>query len=53
MITTVALVLAKSGSLRVSHKNVRLLSGHPLLACTISAALDSGVFQDVVCVTDD
>lgn len=35
------------------HKNVRLLGGHPLLAYTISAALDSGVFQDVVCVTDD
>jgi CMP-N,N'-diacetyllegionaminic acid synthase len=53
MSTAVALLPARSGSLRVPHKNVRLLGGHPLLAYTISAALDSGVFQDVVCVTDD
>ena len=39
--------------MRVPNKNVRILGGHPLLAYTISAALDSGVFHDVVCVTDD
>jgi len=52
-VSVVALIPARSGSLRVSHKNVRPLSGHPLLAYTISAALDSDVFQDVVCVTDN
>ena len=48
-----ALIPARSGSMRVPNKNVRILGGHPLLAYTISAALDSGVFHDVVCVTDD
>ena len=53
IVSVLALIPARSGSLRVPHKNVRTLSGHPLLAYTISAALDSGVFQDVVCVTDN
>ena len=48
----VALIPARSGSQRIAHKNIKVLHGHPLLAYTISAALDSGVFDDVVCVTD-
>jgi len=49
----IALIPARSGSRRIPHKNVKVLNNHPLIAYTISAALDSGVFQDVVCVTDD
>jgi CMP-N-acetylneuraminic acid synthetase len=55
MITTpsiVALIPARSGSKRVVDKNVRLLAGHPLLAYTIAAAVDSGVFDAVVVSTD-
>jgi len=48
----VALVPARSGSLRVPGKNIRLLAGHPLLAYTISAALESGAFAAVVVSTD-
>lgn len=48
----VALIPARSGSQRIPHKNVKLLNGHPLLAYTISAARDSSVFDDVICVTD-
>jgi N-acylneuraminate cytidylyltransferase len=48
----VALVPARSGSVRVPHKNVRLLNGHPLIAYTIAAARDSGVFEAVVVSTD-
>lgn len=48
----VALVPARSGSVRVPHKNVRSLQGHPLIAYTIAAALDSGVFDAVVVSTD-
>ena len=29
-----------------------MLKGHPLMAYTIAAAVDSGVFDEVVCVTD-
>lgn len=50
--TVVALIPARSGSKRVIDKNTRLLSGHPVLAYTISAALESGVFADVVVSTD-
>lgn len=53
MITTVALIPARSGSKRLSHKNIRPLSGHPLLAYSIRAAIDSGIFDAVICATDD
>jgi N-acylneuraminate cytidylyltransferase len=36
----------------VPNKNVLRLHGHPLLAYTISAALDSGVFEKVIVSTD-
>ena len=48
----VALVPARAGSRRVPGKNVRVLQGHPLLAYTVAAALDSGVFDAVVLSTD-
>lgn len=48
----IALIPARSGSERVPHKNVRKLGSHPLLAYTISAAVDSGVFEAVVVSTD-
>lgn len=50
--TAVALVPARSGSVRVQHKNIRPLAGHPLIAYTIAAARASGVFADVVISTD-
>jgi N-acylneuraminate cytidylyltransferase len=48
----VALIPARSGSRRVKDKNIRQLAGHPLLAYTVCAARDSGVFDAVVCATD-
>jgi len=48
----IALIPARSGSTRISHKNVRCIGGHPLLAYTISAAVKSGIFKDVVVSTD-
>ncbi len=48
----VALIPARAGSKRVTGKNVRNLSGHPLMAYTISAALQSGIFSAVVVSTD-
>jgi N-acylneuraminate cytidylyltransferase len=49
----VALVPARSGSKRIEGKNVRLLRGHPLIAYTITAALRSDAFSDIVVSTDD
>ncbi len=48
----VALIPARSGSLRVPDKNIKPLAGHPLMAYTIAAALSSGVFDAVVVSTD-
>jgi len=48
----VALIPARHGSKRVPGKNVRSLGGHPALAYTIAAAVDSGVFDAVIVSTD-
>ena len=48
----IALIPARAGSKRVPGKNVRLLGGHPLIAYTICAALDSGIFSRVIVSTD-
>jgi len=48
----VALIPARSGSKRIPDKNIAPLGGHPLLAYTIRAAIDSGVFASVICATD-
>ena len=49
---TVALIPAKSTSQRVPHKNIKKLAGHPLMAYTIGAAIDSECFDRVIVSTD-
>lgn len=51
--TAIALIPARGGSKRVPGKNIRKLNGHPLIAYTIRAAIDSGVFQKVLVSSDD
>jgi N-acylneuraminate cytidylyltransferase len=51
-LSCVALIPARAGSKRVPNKNIRLLDGHPLLAYSICAALDSGVFRRVIVSTE-
>jgi CMP-N,N'-diacetyllegionaminic acid synthase len=48
----VALIPARSGSKRIPNKNIKLLEGHPLLAYSIRSAIDSGVFDKIICATD-
>lgn len=48
----VAFIPARSGSKRVRNKNIIPLGGHPILAYSIRAAIDSGVFGSVICATD-
>lgn len=48
----VALIPARAGSKRVPDKNIRPLAGHPLIAYTIAAAVDSDIFKDVIVSTD-
>ena len=48
----VALIPARSGSKRIPDKNVKPLAGHPLMAYTIAAARQSGIFDEIVVSTD-
>ena len=50
--SAVALIPARAGSKRVRGKNYKTLNGHPLIAYTITAAIESGVFSSVVVSTD-
>ena len=50
--TIVGLIPARSGSKRVPGKNIRPLADHPVMAYTIAAALQSGIFADVIISTD-
>jgi CMP-N,N'-diacetyllegionaminic acid synthase len=53
LIKTIALIPARGGSKRIPHKNISLIDSHPLLAYTVRAAIDSKMFDAVVCVTDN
>jgi CMP-N,N'-diacetyllegionaminic acid synthase len=48
----IGMIPARAGSKRVKNKNIRPLAGHPLIAYTIAAAHDSGVFSAVLVSTD-
>ena len=48
----IAIIPARSGSERIPGKNIKELAGHPLIAYTISAALQSGCFDNVILSTD-
>lgn len=51
--TIVALIPARAGSKRIPGKNTRLLAGRPLIAYTIAAAQQSGIFSNIEVCTDD
>lgn len=51
--TIVALIPARAGSKRIPGKNTKLLAGHPLIAYTIAAAQQSGIFSDILVCTDN
>lgn len=48
-----AIIPARGGSKRLPGKNVMAFNGRPMLAWTIDAALDSGLFEIVHVSTDD
>ena len=52
MTTMLALIPARAGSLRIKNKNVRYLSGHPLMAYTIAIARSSGIFDRILVSTN-
>lgn len=44
---------ARGGSKRIPRKNIRMFCGRPMIAWSISAALDSRLFDRVLVTTDD
>ena len=51
--STVAIITARGGSKRIPRKNIRPFLGKPIISYVIDAALQSGLFQDVMVSTDD
>ena len=48
-----AIIPARGGSKRIPHKNIKEFLGKPILAYSIEAALESGLFNEVMVSTDD
>ena len=48
----IAIIPARSGSKGLLNKNIRLLNGKPLIAYSIEAAFNSGLFDTVHVSTD-
>lgn len=48
----VAVIPARLGSKRIPLKNIREFNGRPIIEFAIEAALNSGVFEDVIVSTD-
>ena len=48
----IAIIPARSGSKGLKNKNIKTLSGKPLLAYSIGAAIESGAFEKVFVSTD-
>ncbi len=49
----IAIITARGGSKRIPRKNIREFCGKPILAYSIEAALQAGVFDQVMVSTDD
>jgi N-acylneuraminate cytidylyltransferase len=49
----IAIIPARGGSKRIPHKNIQDFLGKPIIAYSINAALESGLFDEVMVSTDD
>lgn len=48
----IAVIPARGGSKRIVGKNIRPFAGKPLIAYSLEAAKQSGLFDDIVVTTD-
>ena len=53
MATRIAIITARGGSKRIPRKNIKEFCGKPILAYSIEAAVQSGMFDTVMVSTDD
>lgn len=51
--SSIAIITARGGSKRIPRKNIKEFCGKPILAYSIEAALNSGIFDEVMVSTDD
>jgi N-acylneuraminate cytidylyltransferase len=49
----VAVIPARGGSTRIPRKNIRPFAGKPIIAYSIAAARDCGLFERIIVSTDD
>lgn len=49
----IAIITARGGSKRIPRKNIKEFCGKPIIEYSIQAAIDSGVFNEVMVSTDD
>ena len=49
----IAVIPARGGSKRIPRKNIRAFCGKPIIAYSIAAALETGLFDQIVVSTDD
>ena len=50
---SIAIILARGGSKRLQNKNILKLNNKPLVAWSIGAAINSGLFKRVLVSTDN
>lgn len=50
---SIAIITARGGSKRIPKKNIKDFCGKPIISYSIEAALDSGIFDEVMVSTDD
>ncbi|AWG23695.1 pseudaminic acid cytidylyltransferase [Flavobacterium faecale] len=51
--TNICIIPARGGSKRIFRKNIKIFLGKPIIAYSIEAAIDSGIFDEVMVSTDD
>ncbi len=51
--SSIAIITARGGSKRIPRKNIREFCGKPIISYSIEAALESGLFDEVMVSTDD
>lgn len=50
---SIAIITARGGSKRIPGKNIKEFCGRPIIVYSIEAALNSGIFSEVMVSTDD
>ena len=51
--SNLCIITARGGSKRIPRKNIKEFLGKPIIAYSIDAAIQSGIFDEVMVSTDD